>query len=83
MLCCNPLIAVPLGVAAINGKTVLGAGMLAAFAVGYSLPLAGVLVGLRAGIGKLQETSRGAVIYVKRGAGLLLIVAGFYMLATM
>lgn len=82
MLCCNPLIAVPLGVAAINGKTLLGAGMLTAFAVGYSLPLAGVLVGLRAGFGKLQENSRRALAYVKTGAGILLIAAGFYMLAT-
>lgn len=82
MLCCNPLIAVPLGVAAINGKTLLGAGMLAAFAIGYSLPLAGVLVGLRAGFGKLQSISRRAFTYVKTGAGILLIAAGFYMLAT-
>ena len=82
MLCCNPLIAVPLGVAAINGKTLLGAGMLGAFAVGYSLPLAGALVGLRTGIGRLQERSRRAFAYVRTGAGILLIAAGFFMLAT-
>jgi len=82
MLCCNPLIAVPLGVAAINGETLLGAGMLGAFAVGYSLPLASVLVGLRAGLGKLQETSRHALAYVKTGAGILLIAAALYILAT-
>jgi len=82
MLCCNPLLGVPLGVAALQGKTLWGAGMLTAFGVGYSLPFAAVLVGLQAGFGKLKEASQRAASIIKTIAGIVLIAAGFYLLAT-
>lgn len=82
MFACNPLLTVPLGVAALQGKTLWGAGMLTSFGVGYSLPLAAALVGMQAGFGKLKETSRRAGVVIKTLAGVVLIVAGFYLLAT-
>ena len=80
--CCNPLIAVPLGVAVLQGNLLWGAVTLAAFAVGYSLPFAAVVVGLRTGLGKMKGASERAASAVKIVAGALLIGAGFYMLAT-
>ena len=82
MLCCNPLLGVPLGVAALQGKTLWGAGMLTAFGVGYSLPFAAVLVGLQVGFGKLKGVSQRAASVIKTIAGIVLIAAGFYLLAT-
>ncbi|MFH1747904.1 MAG: cytochrome c biogenesis protein CcdA [Planctomycetota bacterium] len=81
-LCCNPLLGVPLGVAALQGKALWGAGMLTAFGVGYSLPFAAVLVGLQAGFGKLKEASQRAAAVIKTIAGVVLIAVGFYLLAT-
>lgn len=81
-LFCNPLLGVPLGVAALQGKTLWGAGMLTAFGVGYSLPFGAVLVGLQAGFGKLKAASRCAASVVKTMAGVILIAVGFYLLAT-
>ena len=81
-LCCNPLLGVPLGVAALQGKTLWGAGMLTAFGVGYSLPFAAVLVGLQAGLGRLKGISQRAARAIKTLAGVVLIAAGFYLLAS-
>jgi cytochrome c biogenesis protein CcdA len=79
---CNPLLGVPLGVAALQGKTLWGAGMLTAFGVGYSLPFGAVLVGLQVGVGKLKEASQRAAFVIRTIAGVVLIAAGFFLLAT-
>jgi len=79
---CNPLIAVPLGVAVLQGNLLWGTVMLAVFALGYSLPFAVVIVGLRTGLEKMKAASKRAASIIKIVAGVILITAGFYMLAT-
>jgi len=79
---CNPLIAVPLGVAVLQGDLLGGTVLLVAVAVGYGLPFAAVVVGLRTGFGKMKSASDRAASVVKIVAGITLIAAGFYMLAT-
>jgi len=78
---CNPLLPLAMGAAVLNGATVLGAAMLAVFAVGYSLPLAAALVGIGLGVGQLNRASRWVIPAARSGGGALMIVVGFYLLA--
>jgi cytochrome c biogenesis protein CcdA len=79
---CNPLIPVALGAALLQGATALGAAMLTAFALGYSLPLTAGLVGLGFGFGQLDLVGQRLPTLVRVGAGGLLIGLGFFLLAT-
>ena len=78
---CNPLLPMAMGAAVMRGTTLLGAGMLGAFALGYSLPLAGGLVGIGLGVGHIGSWLRRSMTAVRIGGGILLIVVGFYLLA--
>ena len=78
--CCNPLLAVPLGVAALQGHTLWGAGILAAFAIGFSLPLTGMLLGFSLGRSALKAKKAATVARIV--GGLLLVGVGFYFLGT-
>lgn len=79
---CNPVLPIALGVAAFQGQVAWGAATLAAFALGYSLPLTLGLVGLGLGFSKLASVMRGSAHTLKAFAGALLIGFGFYLLAT-
>lgn len=79
---CSPVLPVVLGVVALQGRAWWGAVILSAFAIGYSLPLAGGLVGLSLGFEKLGSIIRRFGSAIKIVAGLLLIGVGFYLLAT-
>ncbi|HUV65409.1 MAG TPA: cytochrome c biogenesis protein CcdA [Sedimentisphaerales bacterium] len=79
-LACNPGIFIVLGVAVLQGYTLWGMCIMAAYAVGFSLPLAAIMLGVSFGkmalkAGKVERAMRIA-------AGLLLVSAGFYFLAT-
>ena len=78
---CNPLLPMAMGAAVLNGATVLGAAMLAVFAVGYSLPLAAGLVGLGFGVNRLGRIAERLMPTARIGGGALMIVIGFYLLA--
>jgi cytochrome c biogenesis protein CcdA len=80
-VCCNPVLPVAMGAVALKGAPVLGAAMLAVFALGYSLPLAAGMVGLGYGLGRLGVVARRIMPAVQVGFGLLLIGVGFYLLA--
>ena len=80
--CCNPALFVALGMATLQGRTTWGAAIMAAFAVGYSLPLTGAVVGLGFGFGKLGSMTRQLAPAINATAGILLIGVGFYLLAT-
>ena len=82
MTCCSPLIMVPLGVAALRGEILIGAGILAAFALGYGLALLVAAIGLQTGLGRLKRISPRTRAVVNTVAGVLLLVVGFYLLAT-
>ena len=77
---CNPGIFIVIGASVLMGKMLWGMVLMAAFAVGFSLPLAAILFGVSFGKASLKMQKADAAI---RGvAGVLLVGAGLYLLAT-
>jgi len=79
-LACNPGIFIVLGVAVLQGYTLWGMCIMAAYAVGFSLPLTLIMLG--ASFGKSAIKAKRAETAIRIVAGVLLILAGFYFLAT-
>jgi cytochrome c biogenesis protein CcdA len=79
-LACNPGIFIVLGVAVLQGYTLWGMCIMAAYAVGFSLPLALIMLG--ASLGKSAIKAKRAETAIRIVGGALLIVAGFYLLWT-
>ena len=79
-LCCNPGIFIILGVAVLQGYTVWMLGILIAFAIGFSLPLAALVLGVS--FGKAAIKAKRAESVIRVGAGIVLIGVGFYFLST-
>jgi cytochrome c-type biogenesis protein len=80
--CCNPVLPLVLGAAFIKVSWIWGMFILFAFSIGYSLPFAIAIAGIRFGAGKLADKVRNAgkiIIYI---AGAVMIIAGFYMILT-
>ena len=77
---CNPGIFVLLGASVLMGQVLWGVVLMAAFAVGFSLPLGAILFGVSFGKASLKAQKTEAAIRVV--AGVLLVCAGFYLLAT-
>lgn len=78
---CNPLLPAAVGAAVLNGTPLLGALVLAVFAVGYSLPLAAGVVGIGFGLGRLGSVAQWAMPALRVCVGTLMIAVGFYFLA--
>lgn len=78
---CNPLLPVAVSAAGVEGVPLLGASMLAVFAVGYSLPLTAGLLGIGFGLGRLGVLAQQVMPVVRVGVGVLLVGLGFYLLA--
>ena len=79
-LACNPGIFIVLGVAVLQGYTLWGMCIMAAYAVGFSLPLAAIMLGVS--FGKMALKARKLEGTIRIAAGVLLVSAGFYFLAT-
>lgn len=79
-LACNPGIFIILGVAVLQGYTAWMMGILAAFAVGFSLPLAALVLGVS--FGKAAIKAKRAEMAIRTTAGVVLIGVGFYFLWT-
>jgi len=79
-LACNPGIFIVLGVAVLQGYTVWGMAIMAAYSIGFSLPLAVIVLG--ASLGKSVIKARRTEAAIRVMGGVLLLVAGFYFLAT-
>jgi len=77
---CNPGIFIVIGAAILQGKVIWAALMLAMFAIGFSLPLGGVLLGVS--LSKVSLAAKGADAAIRWVAGAILVVAGFYFLVT-
>ena len=77
---CNPGIFIILGVAVLQGYTFWMFGVLIAYAIGFSLPLAALLLGVS--FGKSAIRFKMADTIVRSVAGVLLIGVGFYFLST-
>ena len=77
---CNPGIFIVLGAAILQGRTLWGMVLMAAFAVWFSLPLAAILFGVSFGKASIKAGKADAAI--RAVAGVVLIGAGLYLLAT-
>ena len=79
-LACNPGIYIVLGVAVLQGYTFWGMAIMAAYAIGFSLPLTVIILGVS--FGKSIVKARKAESALRVVCGGLLVIAGFYFLAT-
>ena len=77
---CNPGIFIIIGVAVLQGYTFWMLGVLIAYSLGFSLPLAALMLGVSFGRSALRV--RKAELGIRVIAGILLIGAGFYFLST-
>jgi len=77
---CNPGIFIVIGASILMGHILWGMLLMAAFGVGFGLPLSAILFGVSFGKAAIKAQKAEAVIRV--AAGVLLIGAGFYLLAT-
>ncbi len=77
-LCCNPGIFIVIGASILQGKVLWASSMMAMFAIGFSLPLGAVLLGIS--LSKVSLAAKGADKVFRWVAGALLVVAGFYFL---
>ncbi len=77
---CNPGIFIVIGASILMGQILWGMLLMAAFGVGFSLPLGAILFGISFGKTALKAQKVEAVI--RSIAGILLIGAGLYLLAT-
>ena len=77
---CNPGIFIVLGASVLMGKLVWGMVLMAAYAVGFCLPLAAILFGVSFGKASIKAGKADGVI--RTVAGVALIGAGLYLLAT-
>jgi cytochrome c biogenesis protein CcdA len=79
-LACNPGIFIILGAAMLQGFTLWMAGILVAYALGFSLPLGALMLGVSFATATVKFKGMEAV--VRRVAGVVLIGVGFYFLWT-
>ena len=77
---CNPGIFIVIGTSVLLGHALWGMVLMAAFGVGFSLPLGAILFGVA--FGKASINAQKAEQLIRVVAGVLLIGAGFYVLAT-
>ncbi|MCX6903981.1 MAG: hypothetical protein NTW03_11005, partial [Verrucomicrobia bacterium] len=77
---CNPGIFIVLGASVLMGRVLWGMVLMAAFGVGFSLPLGAILFGVAFGKASIKAQKAEAAIRVV--AGVLLVCAGFYLLGT-
>jgi cytochrome c biogenesis protein CcdA len=76
---CNPGIFIVLGAAVLQGHAVWGMMLMAAFGIGFSLPLGAILFGVSFGRATIRAQKAEAAI--RMVAGVLLVGVGFYLLA--
>jgi cytochrome c biogenesis protein CcdA len=77
---CNPGIFIVLGAAVLQGRVIWAILLLAMFAIGFSLPLGAILLGVS--LGKTSLVARNADAAIRWISGIVLLVAGFYFLIT-
>jgi cytochrome c biogenesis protein CcdA len=79
-LACNPGVFIILGAAVLQGFTLRMAGILVAYALGFSLPLGALMLGVSSATAAVKFKGMESVF--RRAAGVVLIAAGFYFLWT-
>ena len=79
-LCCNPVIFVVVSIAVLQGHFFQAVLLLAMFAIGFSLPLGAILLGVS--LSKVYFMKAGAEKIIRWIAGGIMLVVGFYFLIT-
>ena len=77
---CNPGIFIVLGAAILQGQVLWAILLLALYAIGFSIPLGAVLLGVS--LGKTALLSQNTDKAIRWISGCILLIAGFYLLAT-
>jgi len=77
---CNPGIFIVIGAAILQGKVVWAILILAMFAIGFSISLGAVLLGVS--LSRVSLAAKGADAAIRWVSGSVLMVAGFYFLVT-
>ena len=77
---CNPGIFIVIGAALLQGAVFWAVLMLAMFAIGFSLPLGAILLGIS--LSKVTFAAKGADTAIRWVGGSVLLLAGFYLLLT-
>ena len=78
---CNPGIFIVLGAAVLQGEVVWALLLLTAFAIGFSLPLGAILLGVS--LGKTIPLAQKMGDGIRKVSGVILIAAGFYLLISL
>ena len=78
--CCSPALLLMLGMVGLNGEVAKGAGLMAVFGLGYSLPMAALMLGASLGSWTLRASR--AMPVIRMVAGVAMLGVGFYFLAT-
>lgn len=77
---CNPGIFIVIGAAILQGKVMWSILLLTMFAVGFSIPLGAILMGVS--VGSVSLKTKGIDTVLRFVAGIVLILSGFYFLIT-
>ncbi len=77
---CNPGIFIVIGASMLMGRVLWGMLLMAAFGIGFSIPLAAILFGVSFGKASLRMGKADTAI--RMVAGVLLVCAGLYLLGT-
>ena len=75
---CNPGIFIVIGAAVLQGNVIWAMLMLAMFAIGFSIPLGAVLLGVS--MGRAGLAAKGADVVIRWISGTIFMVAGIYFL---
>ena len=76
--CCGPVLPLVLGLVALTGQGLWGALILGMFSLGYGLPFGAAMLGV--GLGSSALAARKLVDPIRKIGGVIIIVAGFWML---
>jgi cytochrome c biogenesis protein CcdA len=79
-LVCNPGIFIVIGAAILQGKVLWSILLMGMYALGFSIPLGAILMGVS--LGRLSLKVKGIETVLRVIAGFVLVIAGFYFLIT-
>lgn len=81
--CCNPVFPIIMAVSFVKGSVVWGVLLLFAYALGYGITFAAIIIGIGLGFGKTSKSFSKFGKVLKYVGGILMIAIGFYLLITM
>jgi cytochrome c biogenesis protein CcdA len=81
LTCCSPILPFIIGISAVDASVVKSTVLMGMFGLGFSLPLAAILLGFS--FGRLAIGAGKSMAIIKKIAGVILIGIGFYFLITL